>query len=38
MWKLVDKTDIGWKERKEGAKCVMMRQRQSSTCRMNVAK
>jgi hypothetical protein len=32
------KTGIGWKERKEGAECAMSRERQSSTCRMDVAK
>jgi hypothetical protein len=32
------KTGIGWKERKEGVECAMRRERQSSTCRMDVAK
>jgi hypothetical protein len=33
-----EKTDIGWKERKEGAECAMRRERQLSTCGMDVAK
>jgi hypothetical protein len=33
-----EKTGIGWKERKEGAECVMRRQRQLTTCEMDVAK
>jgi hypothetical protein len=32
------KTGIGWKERKEGAECVMRRETQSSPCGMDVAK
>jgi hypothetical protein len=32
------KTGIGWKERKEGAESAMRRERQSSTCGMDVAK
>jgi hypothetical protein len=32
-----EKTDIRWKERK-GAECAMRRERQSSTCGMDVAK
>jgi hypothetical protein len=33
-----EKTGIGWKERKEGPECAMKRERQSSTCGMDVAK
>jgi hypothetical protein len=33
-----EKTDIGQKEKKEGAECVMRRERQSNTCGMDVAK
>jgi hypothetical protein len=30
-------TGIGWKKRKEGAECATRRERQSSTCGMDVA-
>jgi hypothetical protein len=33
-----EKIGIGWKERKEGAECGMRRERQWSTCGMDVAK
>jgi hypothetical protein len=33
-----DKTGIGWKEREEGSECAMRKERQSSTCGMDVAK
>jgi hypothetical protein len=33
-----EKTGIGWKGRKEGAECAMRRERQLSTCGMDVAK
>jgi hypothetical protein len=33
-----EKTGIGWKERKEGGECAMRRERQLSTCGMDVAK
>jgi hypothetical protein len=32
------KTGTGYKERKEGEGCALKRERQSSTCRMDVAK
>jgi hypothetical protein len=32
-----EKTDREWKERKEGAECAMRRERQLSTCGMDVA-
>jgi hypothetical protein len=32
-----EKTDIGWKESKEGAECAMKKGRQLSTCGMDVA-
>jgi hypothetical protein len=31
-----EKIGIGWKERKEGAECDMRRERQLSTCGMDV--
>jgi hypothetical protein len=33
-----EKTGIGWKEGKEGAECAMKRERQLSTCGIDVAK
>jgi hypothetical protein len=33
-----EKTDIGWKEKKQGAECAMRRERQLSTCGMDVVK
>jgi hypothetical protein len=33
-----EKAGIVWKERKEGAECAMRRERQLSTCEMDVAK
>jgi hypothetical protein len=33
-----EKTGIGWKDKKEGAECAMTRERQSSTCGMDIAK
>jgi hypothetical protein len=34
----IEKTGIGWKEKKEGAKCAMRRERQLRTCEMDGAK
>jgi hypothetical protein len=33
-----EKTGIGWKERKEGAECVVRRERQLRICGLDVAK
>ncbi|KAJ3620528.1 hypothetical protein MTP99_004469 [Tenebrio molitor] len=34
----IEKTGIGWKDRKGGAECAIKRERQLSTCGMDVAK
>jgi hypothetical protein len=33
-----EKTGIGWMNRKEGAECAMRKEKQLSTCGMDVAK